>query len=280
MLAGSAIQLSGAAFPSARLRQGVARFNRLRFLPTLSKLTPLHRRSIMKSHRLLTFTCISCAASAALSQPLLPSYITSPLSGLQNILQRPFIPWPGASSSDETSEPVMPSTDELIISDVIARERSINVFAGFTRDVDPIANRLDDQSKNSTILAPLNSAIQKMDHKPWEDSQEYAAFGSQAYGMGDGEERAHKNLGRFVEAHVVPTSPWKEGEKVETLAGTKVWWETKDGDRIVSVVSPKLEYSGVLTRKQIQPGHIKVSTIASKVANGQIWIIEGVLNAS
>lgn len=130
--------------------------------------------------------------------------------------------------SDESS----PDSD-LIISDVIARERSINVFAGFTRDVDPVSGRLDDLSKNSTILAPLNSAIQKMDHKPWEDSREYSAFGSDAYAKGDGEERAHKNLGRFVQAHVVPASPWKEGEKVETLAGTKLWWEKKGESKVV-----------------------------------------------
>ena len=135
------------------------------------------------------------------------------------------------------------SSDDLIISDVIANERTINVFAGFTRDVDPVQSRLDDQSQNSTILAPLNSAIQKMDRKPWEDAREYAAFGAEAYGMGDGEERAHKNLGRFVEAHVVTASPWKENEKVETMAGTKLWWESKDGHKVVCYCFSGLAYS-------------------------------------
>jgi len=40
-------------------------------------------------------------------------------------------------------------------------------------------------------------------------------------------------LRRFVEAHVVPVSPWKEGEKVKTLAGGEVWWESKDGVKMV-----------------------------------------------
>ena len=173
----------------------------------------------------------------------------------------------------------MPATDELIISDVISRERSINIFAGFTRDVDPVATRLDSLSQNSTILAPLNSAIQKMDRKPWEDPKEYDAFGTQAYSMGDGEERAHRNLGRFVQAHIVPASPWREGEKVETLAGTKVWWESKDGGKVVSCLALHRNL-WTLTQWQIQPGNVEVSSVASKVANGQIWLLEGVLNDS
>ncbi len=38
---------------------------------------------------------------------------------------------------------------------------------------------------------------------------------------------------RFVQAHVVPVSPWIEGEKVETLDGGAIWWESKDGVKMV-----------------------------------------------
>lgn len=125
---------------------------------------------------------------------------------------------------------------DLIISDVIGKERSINIFAGFTRDVDPVSNRLEDQTQNSTILAPLNSAIQKLPRKPWEDSKDYNALGASAYRLGDGEQRAHDNLRRFVEAHIVPSSPWKEGEKRNTMEGNEVWWEMKDGKKMVSTL--------------------------------------------
>jgi len=32
----------------------------------------------------------------------------------------------------------------------------------------------------------------------------------------------------------VPASPWKEGEKLKTLAGGEVWWEERDGVKVVS----------------------------------------------
>jgi hypothetical protein len=38
-----------------------------------------------------------------------------------------------------------------------------------------------------------------------------------------------------VEAHVVPVSPWKEGERVKTLSGGEVWWESKDGVKKASI---------------------------------------------
>jgi len=34
----------------------------------------------------------------------------------------------------------------------------------------------------------------------------------------------------------------------------------------------------MLTQMQIQPGDIEVSSVASKVANGEVWIIKGVVN--
>lgn len=99
-----------------------------------------------------------------------------------------------------------------------------------------VAQRLEDNHQNTTVLAPLNSAIAGLDRKPWEDPKEYAAFGAQVYEGKDGEDRAQSNLRRFVESHVVPVSPWKEGEKVQTVAGQEVWWETKDGRKMVGVI--------------------------------------------
>lgn len=123
----------------------------------------------------------------------------------------------------------------VTISDVLGRDRDINIFAGFTRDIETVSKRLEG-SQNTTLLAPLNSAITRLPRKPWEDPQEYAALGQNAYDGQSGEDRAHRNLRRFVEAHVVPESPWNEGKKVQTLGGDIVWWEQKDGKKMVLLI--------------------------------------------
>lgn len=123
-------------------------------------------------------------------------------------------------------------TSNLIVSDILSKTRSVNIFAGLTRDFEPISTRLNDKSKNTTVLAPLNSAIHALPRKPWEDPEDYERFGEvDAYKGPEGENRAQKNLRKFVEAHLIPTSPWQEGKEIETLGGGKLRW-TKDGDKI------------------------------------------------
>lgn len=144
-----------------------------------------------------------------------------------------FLPSSSAGGKQDRNDRV---SDEIIISDVIGRERSINIFAGFTRDIEGISNRLESNNKgeNTTVLAPLNSEIQKLPRKPWEDLKDYETLGAHAYDGSRGQERANNNLKRFVEAHIVPTSPWNENQKVSSLAGGQVWWEEKDGKKFVS----------------------------------------------
>ncbi|OAA54143.1 fas1 domain containing protein [Niveomyces insectorum RCEF 264] len=157
-----------------------------------------------------------------------------------------------------------PGAGTVMLSDVLGRDRSINVFAGFTRDFAAITHRFDDVAQNSTILAPRNDAIEALPRKPWEDPQDYDGLGADAYEGTDGRARAQRNLRRFVEAHIIPVSPWPAGYKARPLAGgAEVWWETTaDG------------------KKVIQPGNIEVDSVASTVANGQVWIIKGVRNYS
>ncbi|KAI8947218.1 hypothetical protein F4801DRAFT_561625 [Xylaria longipes] len=157
-----------------------------------------------------------------------------------------------------------PAQGGVLISDVMGRDRSLNVFAGFARDVESIARRLDDGSKNSTVLAPLNSAIEKLPGKPWEDPKDYSALGATAYDGDEGQKRARRNIRRFVEAHVVPVSPWREGEKTPSLldGDREIWWENKDG---------------VMT---LQPDGIEIQSVASRVGNGEVWIIKAARNYS
>lgn len=148
----------------------------------------------------------------------------------------PALP-PGASHGDQegSQDPPAGGPGTVILSDVMGKDRSINVFASLVRDVDSLSRRLDDASQNSTVLAPLNSAMDKLPRKPWEDAGDYDKLGADAYEGDDGRERAQKNIKRFVEAHIVPQSPWNEGVKVKTLGsdGTEIWWEEKDGTKTV-----------------------------------------------
>ncbi|KAI0541897.1 hypothetical protein GGR58DRAFT_455470 [Xylaria digitata] len=158
-------------------------------------------------------------------------------------------------------DPAMTLTQEsVLISDVMGRDRSVNVFAGFARDVEVVAKRLDDSAVNSTVLAPLNSAIDKLPGKPWEDPNEYSALGATAYDGDEGRERARRNLRRFVEAHVVPLSPWGENERSRSLLDSdrEIWWEKKGGVML------------------LQPDGIEIQSVASKVGNGEVWIIKSV----
>ena len=141
------------------------------------------------------------------------------------------------------------------------RPRAHYLFRSFVRDIESASLRIDDPSKNTTVLAPLNSAIEKLPRKPWEDPRDYGALGPNAYEGGDGQERAQRNLQRFVEAHLVPVGIWQEGEKVKTLLGDRdIWWEVKDGQRL------------------LQPGDIEVVNVAKTVANGEVWILRAARN--
>jgi hypothetical protein len=129
----------------------------------------------------------------------------------------------------------------VIISDVIGKTQNIAIFSGLTRDIDTVSSRLDTASQNATVLAPDNSVMRNLKRKPWEDPEDYDSFGANAYQGASGEDRARKNLERFVTRHIISESPWEEGKKVKTLSGNEVWWESKDGQKRVSLDrAPKL----------------------------------------
>ena len=96
---------------------------------------------------------------------------------------------PTQETSPSTTFPADDTT--VLISDVLGRDRSINIFAGFTRDFAPVTQRFEDSSLNTTILAPVNSAIVSLPRKPWEDPADYDQLGTEAYeGMMDRRERS------------------------------------------------------------------------------------------
>jgi len=154
----------------------------------------------------------------------------------------PAGPGPAIPPSDAPpSGPPSGVGGEVVLSDVMGRDRSINLFAGFVRDIESASQRLDDPSKNTTVLAPLNSAIEKLPRKPWEDPRDYGALGPNAYEGEDGPARAHRNLRRFVEAHMIPVNPWVEGKNAKAIGDDQtIWWEEKNGVKMVSVLNLSL----------------------------------------
>ncbi|KAI0198383.1 hypothetical protein F4808DRAFT_436191 [Astrocystis sublimbata] len=190
--------------------------------------------------------------------------LTLPKLAIQDTdVQSPLLS-PAMPPTEEPSQQQPPVQDGVLISDVMGRDRSFNMFAGFARDVESIARRLDDKSQNSTVLAPLNSAVDKLPGKPWEDPKDYSALGATAYDGDDGQDRAKRNIRRFVEAHVVPASPWREGAKARSLldGDREIWWEKKDGVM------------------KLQPDDVEIQSVASRVANGEVWIIKSTRNYS
>lgn len=185
--------------------------------------------------------------------------------------QRPIVDSSGLGQVSLSSG----ETGSVMLSDVMGRDRSINIFAGLTRDTESVSRRLEDSSKNSVVLAPLNSAIEDLPRKPWEDPEQYDLLGANAYEGEEGYERAQRNIRRFVEAHMIPRNPWPEGEKIKPIGGSReVWWEDRDGTKVVRRMLTQQCFLGntpvANAQGQIQPDNIEVVSIADTVANGQL----------
>lgn len=185
---------------------------------------------------------------------LVPPTAALVLPQLQSPFQQPLLPPVVEMPGDEPSR-----QPAVTLADILGTQRSLTTFSAMVRNSSPIESLLSDTKTNTTILAPLNSAIDKMPHKPWESPADYDGFGTDAYEGDDGKERADKNLQRFVEAHLVTVSPWAEGKEkgtAKTVEGEgkakEVWWETKDGKQV------------------IMPDGVEVERVASQVANGEL----------
>ncbi|KPI44956.1 FAS1 domain-containing protein [Cyphellophora attinorum] len=223
--------------------------------------------------RTLLFPILAASAGAFLIPSSFHSSILSrylPTSNAAPLLrdqshQSPIMPVlpPGTPSTSDDS------AADLTISDILPLSRSINIFAQLTRDIASVTTRLSTNTpaSNTTLLAPLNSAMQDLPRKPWEDRPGESNSGVSTQ---HNEEKAAENLRRFVEMHVVPVSPWEEGEdgKVETLGGDEVWWEwrkSEDGDKKTRVIRGK-------------GFELEVSEVMGRVGNGEVWAVKGVVN--
>lgn len=138
------------------------------------------------------------------------------------------------------------------LSDTLGSNRALTSFSSFARQGEAATERLGSSADHTTVLAPLNSAFDALPGKPWENAREVSALGAEVYEGAAGKDRADANLRRFVEAHLVTQSPWPAGTKAKTVAGTEVWWEERDGKRVV------------------MPDNVEVDKVAIEVGNGQL----------
>ncbi|KAJ5117266.1 hypothetical protein N7448_004204, partial [Penicillium atrosanguineum] len=226
-----------------------------------TKSSKMKGSGVIKSLALLLTLTSSTAALWGLSNPINHhQQILRALPTQQSVMDK-LIPDMLKPQAVAPKEDLSGQENGPIISDVLPKTKGINIFAQLTRDFEPIASRLNDPSKNMTVLAPRNSAIQGLPRKPWESPEDYSKFGEvDAYEGQEGQDRAKRNLQKFVEAHLIPASPWRSGEEVETVGGVKLRWEKK-GDKIF-----------------IQPGNVEVDSIAEKVSNGEVWVLNDVIN--
>ncbi|UKZ48758.1 hypothetical protein TrVGV298_002987 [Trichoderma virens] len=166
---------------------------------------------------------------------------------------------------------MMPANDgqvqpAVLLIDILGTQRSLTTFFSLSRLHEDTSDPLSDDKTNTTVLAPNNIVIENLPRKPWENPDDYDSLGSQAYDGSGGKDRANENLRKFVQAHlVVGTSPWEAGVKVKTAAGTEIWWEAKKDDNGDE-------------KRVIMPDGVEVDRVASRVANGEVWILKGVLN--
>lgn len=156
--------------------------------------------------------------------------------------------------------PDPPDPNTVPLADALSTLRALTSFSSMTRIYpSPLATSALSETtiaKTTIVLAPLNSAIEALPRKPWEDPDDYAAFGDSAYEGPQGRRRADENLRRFVDRHVVvveAADAWPPGRRAKSLAGCELWWQQHEtGNRLV------------------MPHHVEVERVASRVAAGEI----------
>ncbi|KAI9163130.1 FAS1 domain-containing protein [Paramyrothecium foliicola] len=171
--------------------------------------------------------------------------------------QLPVIMSPGGGGDD--SAPKIQTQPAVALADVLGPNRALTTFSSLSRHHVATNALLDDRACDPplTVLAPLNSAFDALPRKPWEHP---AGSNVDSFAGPDGKDRADSNLARLVDAHIVGQSPWDQGDKAKTLGGRELWWEERNGKML------------------IMPDEVEVERVASRVANGELWIIRGVLN--
>src|SRR5687767_12736126 len=86
--------------------------------------------------------------------------------------QLPIMPPSTDKDGDMTIQPSVP------LNDILGTLRSLTTFSSLTRMQTTTTSLLSDLSTNTTVLAPLNSAIESLPRKPWESPRDYDAHGA------------------------------------------------------------------------------------------------------
>src|SRR4051812_43532268 len=100
---------------------------------------------MMRPLFLCTFASLSTVACSQLV--VFPLRRSPPLDAQRPMMDPVGPAMPPGASNPPPSEQGGTGQGSVVLSDVMGRDRSINMFASFIRDVDAVAKRLDDSSQ-------------------------------------------------------------------------------------------------------------------------------------
>lgn len=159
----------------------------------------------------------------------------------------------------EAEMPFQAAAGGPTIADVIPIDRSLTIYSDLVRTSADIQGAFGDAKKRFVVLAPQNSAIVALGRKPWDDRPDDTD--SRRFQGQGGEDRAQENIMRFVQAHILTAERFDEGDRATNLLGEKLYWK-RDADG----------------KKRIYPGGIAVVSERNTAVNGDIWVLDGVIN--
>ncbi|ORY80357.1 hypothetical protein BCR37DRAFT_381025 [Protomyces lactucae-debilis] len=152
-----------------------------------------------------------------------------------------------------------PPSGKPTLSDIM--DKRCTIINDYMMGSPDVMQRLQDDTKQTLILAPLNAAIIALPQKPWISMDSASGSGSkEASSAQRNEENAEANIARFVKQHVVAQYPLTAGVRVPTMNGGSIWFEE---DMKTSV-------------KRVYPGGHRVVS-EKQAANGAIWIVDGIM---
>jgi hypothetical protein len=117
---------------------------------------------------------------------------------------------------------------DVLVSDLLTRCPTAQIFYDLLRGVDSIYSRLSDESQKTIILAPCDRAMVQLPRKPWETLDDFAQFGLKPYEGDEGTVRAQQNIERFVMDHAVDGILLLQDVAYKNISGGEVRYKIGD----------------------------------------------------
>lgn len=176
-------------------------------------------------------------------------------------------PKPGSGDVNQAATENEPQTGPPLLRTKLAVNQDAQIFASYVRDFASIETRFNDKNQYSVVMAPSDSAIERLGAKPWEFPERV----DPGLSPEEKDRLARKNIKSFITNHIhygdfdgaVSILGQKEPEyfDITTEAGTTIKVEPSD-DKLKLTTSD---------------GVVATVEKAEKVDNGAIWILDNSL---